>query len=485
MPLLWVLPLMVYLGTYVLAFAGISLFSPRILRVLISITVIAMALAQIDVIQDYWGLNANVEIALITIYLFGQFFLSLACHEALYARRPQTFRLTKFYVAVAIGGLTGGAFNAVIAPQLFTGPIEFSIAIVLAIALSRRPWEPLLPANNTLTILMAVGLIGGFSGLAILYVFPDFGLHLPTLFWRAAANQTIWAAACVGLIVLIRFPMVQAGALALGLVATNMFMDNHGQIHAERSFFGTIRVVNDYRDGVRAIKHGTTHHGAQNLYPPIWDEPLSYFGDNSPISEVFSHFDGELAGGSIGVVGVGAGTLACYHQPGQTWRYYEIDPVIVRIATDPEFFTYISGCNPDASVANGSILIGDARIQISQGHEKFDLLILDAFTSDAIPLHLLTLEAMQVYLEHLEPDGLLAIHISNRHIDLKPALSRGAKELGLSLIFGESTTKTRKKSNSDWLLIARNDAALKAVLDTQASSIEWTRYATQHDGRLF
>jgi hypothetical protein len=476
MPLLWVLPLMVYLGTYVLAFAGITLFPPLILRLTISIAVIAIALAQIEVFQDYLGLNANVEVLLISVYLVGQFFLSLACHGALYARRPQTSRLTEFYVAVAIGGLTGGAFNAVVAPQIFTAPAEFSIAIVLALALSRRQWEPLLPANKTWTVLIIGALIGGFAGIAILYAFPVIGLYLPGLLWKAATSQTVWAAACVGLIVLVRFPMVQAGALAFGLMATTMFMDNDGQIHAERSFFGTIRVIDDYDAGIRAIKHGTTHHGAQNLYPPIWKEPLSYFGDNSPISEVFSHFEPALAGGNIGAVGMGAGTLACYHQPGQAWQYYEIDPAIVRIATDPEFFTYISGCDPDASVENGSILVGDARLQISQGDAKFDLLILDAFTSDAIPLHLLTLEAIQVYLDHLQPHGLIAIHISNRHIDLKPALARAAQELELALIFGKSTTRNYKKSKSDWLVLSRDEVSLQGVLDAQKGTIEWARY---------
>ena len=475
-PLLWVLPLTVFLGTFVIAFAGISLFSVRAQRIAIGISMLAMSILLVLMAA---GSHSSIGVFwLIVLCLVVQFILSLACHQVLYARRPGAAHLTEFYVAVAIGGLLGGTFNAVVAPLLFVDNTEILFALVLAVALSRQLSEfdcpPLRKLLKTVAIALALGVLAW--GLVLLVRYADSGWATSGLSSYFIWKYTVWLVPCIVVAALMRVPLIHAVTLAILFVSMTIGVEFEGQIFVERNFFGTIRVIDDVEGGSRKLRHGTTTHGKQSLDPAKAKQKLAYYGGNSAVNHVFQYFKADLEGGKIGVVGLGAGTLSCYKSPGQEWRYYEIDPAMARVASDPQYFTFLSTCDPSASVDNGAILLGDARRQLEMGDDVFDLIVLDAFTSDAIPLHLLTVQAVQTYLKHLTPGGLLVFNISNRHLDLHGPLARIAQELGLSAVAASSATKGDNQYLSQWFVMAPNIDLPSRVGAVNQSSVYWQVY---------
>jgi hypothetical protein len=250
------------------------------------------------------------------------------------------------------------------------------------------------------------------------------------------------------------------GVLAL-LVASQFFVEASVQVlHTERSFFGLHRVTLEplhKTPQFHVLFHGSTRHGRQHLDPAQRRTPLTYYFPSGPLGQLFSSMQGARAPQTVGSVGLGSGSVACYRQPGQRWTFYEIDPSVVRIARDRRYFTYLSDCAPEAS-----IVLGDARLSLGRTTERYDLLILDAYSSDSIPIHLITREALQLYLGRLQPHGLLAFHISNRHLDLQPVLRALAQDAGLYLRVNvdEASEAERQqgKEPSAWAIMARSDA---------------------------
>jgi hypothetical protein len=246
-----------------------------------------------------------------------------------------------------------------------------------------------------------------------------------------------------------------AGALSTGI---------HGRLlDRERSFFGIHRVTIDPTFHFRQLVHGNTVHGRQSLDPALRGEPLSYYHRKGPIGQVFTY--GNEAGilKRVGIVGLGAGSLAAYGQPGQSITYYEIDPVVKRIALDDRLFTFMND-----SKAHMSVVLGDARLTLADAPDGgFDLLVLDAFTSDAIPMHLMTLEAMTLYKRKLAPDGILAINISNRYLALEPIVAQLAKKVGWvawsQYLEVSEEEKEQGMSDSNWMLLGAPTPRAEAV----------------------
>jgi hypothetical protein len=257
------------------------------------------------------------------------------------------------------------------------------------------------------------------------------------------------------------------------LVASSLAPSPGGRlIHRERDFFGVLRVLHDPRTDVHRFLHGSTLHGQQSLDPSARREPSTYFSRSGPIGDVFSVLGSRLKshpGTHIAIVGLGAGTLACYAQPGQSWTFYEIDPAVARIAEDSRFFTYLSDAR-DRGVAL-DFVIGDARMRLREAQEYgYQLIVLDAFSSDVVPVHLLTREAIQLYLSRLAQGGLLAFHLSNRYLDLDPVVGRQARDAGLfcRIRYDPDITADEKqagKQASVWALMATREAHLGAVAD--------------------
>ncbi len=246
------------------------------------------------------------------------------------------------------------------------------------------------------------------------------------------------------------------------LLASVFYHGVHGQIlHRERSFFGVHRVTLDPEGGFRELVHGNTVHGRQSVDPARQREPLTYYHTTGPIGQVFAAFSGTDAKPRVAVIGLGTGSLAAYGEPGQQFTYYEIDPAVDRLAHDTRYFTFLH-----ESTAQVDVILGDARLTLAEAPPRhYGLLVIDAFSSDAIPLHLLTREALQLYLEKVAEDGLLAFNISNRYLQLQPVLGDLARALGL-VCLGQAdmnlheADKQAGKSPSQWVVMARTRAHL-------------------------
>jgi len=254
------------------------------------------------------------------------------------------------------------------------------------------------------------------------------------------------------------------GVCVLMMLGLYLVIGGHGAVnlvYASRTFFGTYRVIDDPKHPSFTLFHGTTIHGRQDIGS---DEPLTYYHRGSPIAQVFAARMSTVR--SVGAVGLGTGTLAAYAKPGQLWTFYEIDPEVERIARDRRYFTHLDTCGTRCRV-----VIGDARLSLQQRTDMHDIIVLDAFSSDSIPIHLLTREAVELYLTRLNPDGVLAIHISNNHLDLRPVVAGMMRDLRLAgrVQFQETTDLDSGKFGSQWTLLARSEAALGVL----ASDEQW------------
>jgi spermidine synthase len=254
--------------------------------------------------------------------------------------------------------------------------------------------------------------------------------------------------------------------LAIGaiLLASTLYTSDQGQVlHAERSFFGLHRVLLDATGRFHTLAHGSTRHGMQSLDPARRDQPLTYYARSGPIGQLLADLSMRRAGARVAVIGLGAGSLACYKQPDQQWTFYEIDPSVVRIARDPRYFAYLQDCAPDAG-----ILLGDARLSLVSAPDRaYDLIVLDAYSSDSIPVHLITREALALYVRKLAPGGVLAFHISNLYLDLKPALGNLAADAGMAGISRDDLVidaedQASGKAGSQWAIMGRSMSDLGA-----------------------
>jgi hypothetical protein len=481
-PLLWIIPLALYLLTFILVFAGRPILPHRAMVrglpiVLLPLVIVICAQAT----QPIW--------MLITLHLATFFIAAMVCHGELAADRPPPRQLTEFYLWMSIGGALGGMFNALLAPLLFTTVVEYPLMLVLA-CLFASPWSVVRSQLQRITdngqrtmdyrrlwldlgLPLAIGaLVAGLilatraAGLPSGPLIYGLVFGVPTLICFGFSRRPLRFALCIAAI-------FTAGAL---------YTSDQGQVlHAERSFFGIHRVLLDPSGRFHVIAHGGTLHGRQALDPARKREPLSYYYANGPIGQVFAADDG--ARGRVAVIGLGAGSLACYSRPGQAWTLYEIDPSVERIARDPAYFTFLRDCAPNAGV-----VLGDARLSLVHAADQgYDLMVLDAYSSDSTPVHLITREALALYRAKLAPGGLLAFHISNQYLDLKPVLADLARDAGMvarsqdDLVL-DPADAARGKSASQWVIMARDSADFGALaadprwrpLEGQANAAVWT-----------
>jgi hypothetical protein len=447
-PFLWAPPLMIYLLTFVIAFSKKPLITHQAAVFLAPLTAAAAGLLLISGVQ-------TTLIAMLAD-LMALFFIALACHGALNARRPDAKHLTQFYLIMSLGGVLGGAFNALLAPQIFNSVLEYPLMLIGGVALLAIGNAKI---SRPVLILLAFAAAAALAAIIIgvMDVRPPRPLFI--LFILPAAAAIIMSR---------RAPLGAAIALALTLPVGAAF-DLMRAHWSGRSFFGVVRIVdmpndNPAEPGFRFMMHGTTMHGMQSLNPARALIPSTYYGLNGPIGQSFRIFPEAR---QVGVVGLGAGSTACYRTDNQVWRFYEIDPLVVDVATNPANFTYLSACQPKAD-----IVLGDARISLAaEPAAKFDLLVLDAFSSDTVPTHLMTKEAMQLYLSRLKPNGVLVFHISNRHLALKPVLSRVVEAAGAHGLFQHYHPKQADRDHgevsSEVMLVSKSEAQLARARATR------------------
>jgi len=452
-PFLWIAPLSIYLLSFVLVFARRPpphRFFVRLLPIAAFGVVFTLAVKAIEPV-----------IFVIPLHLLLLFTASMVCHGELARDRPPAARLTEFYLWMAAGGVLGGIFNALLAPVLFQSVVEYPLMIVAALVIAPLgrlrddgPVERSLKIARTLDVSLPIAV--GVLTLALVAIMET----------TPATPRTRYVVA-FGLPMLIAFGFSRRSlrfGLAIGaiLIVSTSFGHSRGHtIHSERTFFGVHRVVVDPSEFYRQLFHGGTIHGIQSLDPARRREPLGYYSDGGPTGDILRSVSQRPA--RIAVLGLGNGTLAAYALPDEAWTFFEIDAAVERIARDPRWFTYLSD-SPGAI----RVFLGDGRLSLVAAKDRYDLLILDAYSSEAIPLHLLSREALGIYRARLTPGGVLAFHISNRHFDLAPVVARLTRDARMSYRIrrhdvSDPNEIRRGVIPSTWAVVASDAAALGAL----------------------
>ncbi len=473
-PLLWVVPFALYLLTFIIAFARGMNATKRWADKLLPGAAIVLTLVYLSgATEPAWFL--------ILIHLVFLFVAALACHRRLADDRPTTQHLGEYYLWIAVGGAVGGLFNALLAPLLFNAIVEYPLAVVLAClarasfrvdnknndASEEKTEETTRAADDleaddkrrarTLDVALPIALGATVALLSAI-----------VMRLQLASIERLAIAIGVPLIFINHFFTKRPVRFALGLGAIMLgsffFTENGAQVLlAERNFFGTVRVSHDPSNATLRLHHGSTIHGRQFTDQARRCEPLSYYHRQGPLGSLFEALDERPpASPNIAAVGLGTGAVAAYSKPEQAWTFYEINPLVVRLSRDEGYFTYLKNC----AGATHSIVLGDARLRLRDapgGH--YAVIILDAFSSDAVPAHLLTREALDLYLSKLAEGGLVAFHVSNRALDLHSVVGGITHDAGLySVVFDDlSFDREAGREPSQWVVVARRAEDLTAL----------------------
>jgi len=432
-PLLWVLPLSLYLLTFVIVFRERALIPMRVLLPLHLAAVVVALLQLSQTRHDGWVISSATGVAV--------FFTSaLVAHRTLYDLRPAPRYLTEFYLWLSLGGVLGGLFAALVAPRLFSEVFEYPLLLALTMACRPGALQVSIRDRDELVrlwLILASGILAIYWVPRLIELIPATGAEG---LWDLIANGVSrlvnrWGEAAilvlafsVALLLSFRHPPRQALIALLMFVTVVMLPSSVKRGEAQRSYFGVYRVALSSDGDFHILTHGTTLHGAQRIRDSdgaYRDDltPTTYYHPKSPMARTIGAVRERLAEqgrkGRYGIIGLGTGSLACYAQEDERWRFFEIDPLVVKIASTPEHFSFLQHCQP-----NPDIVLGDARLTIAkEPPERFDLIIVDAFTSDAVPVHLMTAEALRLYASKLTPSGIVLLHISNRYLDLDSVLA--------------------------------------------------------------
>ncbi len=470
-PLLWVVPLAIYLLTFVLVFSRKPILSHRLMVLLQPFLVIPLA------VLFFLRLETGIWM-LFPVHLAAFFLMAMVCHGELMKYRPGPSHLTEFYLWMSVGGVLGGLFNALVAPTTFQAVIEYPLVIVVACLL--RPSltsEVREPHSRLLDYLLPLALAVLLGGLVRILFESHSSLRV----------MGIIILACLGGVYCYSFrhrPLRFGLGVGAIMLAGVLFIPAQGEaLYTVRNFFGILQVKQDPEGHYHLLTHGTTLHGAQSLDPGRRREPLTYYHRTGPLGQLFAAYSGKDAKGQVAVIGLGTGTIACYGCRGQHFIFYEINPAVESIARNPRFFTFLEDCP-----AKVDIVLGDARLSLRQAPPSgYNLIILDAFSSDAIPIHLVTREALRLYLAKLKEGGILAFHISNNYLDLRPVLGKLASDAGLTCLeqtdqILSQAEKKGRKSPSDWVVMARKPEDLAKLagdprwlpLSGMSGGVVWT-----------
>jgi hypothetical protein len=491
-PLLWVLPLSLYLFSFVVVFSPSQRMPDAIHKVMVAVLPLMVAMLIVTSLTNlrnpYW--------MLILLHILGFFVIAMVLHGEVARDRPPARYLTEFYLWVAVGGVLGGVFNALIAPIVFDTVVEYPLAIVLACLLwpgalmdrlLRRNTEdreapdseeeqdatssdhstPRLAESSRLDLALdlALPLVLGLGMVALGWA-VDNGVF-DSIFDRTTIWQILVGLAA-GLCLWFAYSSARPIRFGLGIAALIVavtYANGATALYEDRSFFGVYKVTGDVgtEDAYHALVVGDTNHGAQVLGPQP-PTPIAYHDPTGPFGQLFDLLPGETVDSSpIAILGLGAGVMSCYAEPGQQWDFYEIDPAIEAIARNPNLFTYLRDCPGQYDV-----ILGDARLKLAEASDgEYGMIVGEAFSSDAIPVHLMTREAVDLYLQKLKSDGVLVMHISNRHLALEPVVGDLARDRGLLCYaqFDGYTEGIPYKLASHFTVLAHDEADLGGVPD--------------------
>lgn len=443
-PLLWIVPLGLYLASFVLVFSPPGRrwrrFEPPAL--LAAIAAAAWLLAG-DVSEPVWPV--------IAVHLAAFFVACVALHGMLVDERPPVGRLSEFYLVMAVGGACGGLGNALLAPALFDAHHEFPLAIAAAAGLLPGCWRGVPGRRRFLIPAAAAALLGG-----VLTAAP----------WLAVPRP-VWLVIVAGAVAAILLALGgRERAFGLAALLSWLFFvgeASHHVVHRVRTFFGVLRVCESDNGPSRHLMHGGIRHGTQLVSPDRARRliPLSYYNDAGPLGSIFAGFAATAPSGRVAVAGLGVGTIASYARPGQEFVFFEIDPEVVRIARDPRWFSFLADC--DGAVR---VVVDDARLALDREPDgSLALLVIDAFTGDSVPAHLLTAEAFELYGRKLTPDGILALHVSNQYLDFVPVVEAAAAAGGWMGVQARDADvpAEQARSPSEWIALSRSLGTVKAI----------------------
>jgi hypothetical protein len=476
-PLLWVLPLSLYLLTWVLVFQSRPLIPHKFVLLLQP-----LAIAGVVYLLAFGG-ERNL---LLTLggHLACFFVIAMACHGELARTRPAAQHLTGFYVALSFGGMVGGLFAGLIAPFIFSWIAEYPILVVLA-ALCRPKEEDVPPWLATVArwswlLVVAAGLAA---------IVPSLMGSEAIAFMREQMVSIVAAIAAltVVLVVLVRADRYSiASLIAIAMVLVRLYPNEDGKVETVRSFFGVHKIVTNADGAYRVLMHGTTIHGAQRLLnadgTPVQGRPemITYYQADGGIGGAIEAVRQRKGSGlRAAVIGLGAGTLTCQNRSGEDWKFFEIDQSMIDTAADPKYFTYIRDCYPDIKP-----VLGDARLTFAKEPDgAYDIIVVDAYSSDAIPIHLATQEAMAIYKQKLAPQGVVVMHVSNRHLELSSVVVGIADANGLkSWVFSEDSGRDGEYIFSTTVVISAREAT---DIGSLATNDKWVLTQARSDRRVW
>ncbi len=453
-PLLWVMPLSLYLLSFILVFARKPLLPMKPMVKWMPLLALALAL----LILSQWSLPTWASVVLHLLFFFVAAYV---CHGQLADDRPPAAQLTEFYLWLSVGGMLGGIFNSLIAPMIFDTVAEYPIAIVLALALRPKLTEVVETVRaRWMDFAWPAGLAAMTAALAV----------VPARWGMTEVNSLVFSLCLPSAIgyTFVKRPLrfaLALGAIMLGSQATSTF--HYGNtLSLERNFFGVLRVARSSDGELNQFYHGNTKHGRQYLDENRRCEPLSYYHRRGPLGQALEAFAATSPATNIAVIGLGTGAMACYAEAGQEWTFYEIDPAVLAIAQNENYFSYLK-----CSGGKVNTILGDARLQLRNAPDgHYGLIVLDAFSSDAIPTHLLTKESLALYLSKLASGGRLLFHISNKYLDLRPVIAGLAQHYDLSgyaVIYDSAAQRADGGSGLDpssWVAIARDGKELSSLI---------------------
>lgn len=464
-PLLWVIPLALYLLSFIIVFSKYGAVVHKALSALFPWVIVPF-------LAYYFSNQKIAEYSIEVALHFLVFFLTvMVCHGELAKTRPNSEHLTQYYLIMSFGGMLGGMVNTFVAPQVFDNVYEYPLMMIAGLWLMLPKKFQLTSARTypvTIGIVASSVVCGAFGYLYYIDRLSH-NVLIGLLFAASLAYLSFWqktllsSALALVVIVSCAIPIESQHANAL--------------IHQSRNFYGVLSIRQHSADDIaqqnatlHVLRNGTTEHGSQLRTAESRCMPTGYYSQKGPLGQLFNAYDADNAQWNIGIIGLGAGEIAAYAKPSQQWSFYELNPTVVDIAENPDYFSFLQDC-----VGDYRVQVGDARLMLEkEKQQQYDLLIVDAFSSDSIPTHLMTKEAIELFLTNMKPGGLLAFHISNRHLALKKVLSVQAKELGLANAIQEFRPKTKIPYThaSDWVMMAKEGSRLQPLLQSQTG--HWT-----------
>lgn len=425
-PFLWIIPLTIYLATFIIAFSTKPLVPLSIAREL------APYLIAFNILSFMVTAFVTMQFAMVVLNLLTFYMCAQLCHGELARKRPAPSHLTEYFLLISVGGVMGGIFNALIAPNIFLEPIEYSmvLATIGFIVWAGKAQKPVITLKfNTIDDKARLKKLLTVDLATVILAIAGF---LFIRFTESNFIQAIGTLAVFGFLLVMvpnRAVFACTAAVALLLFQSTTWSTNKTLLTMDRNYFGSLKVYTDRN--INFLYHGTTLHGAQFQDEEHKLYPVTYYSPGSSASDIFTELDKKKGEQKIGVIGLGVGSVACYAQKGREFDFYEIDEDVVKVAENPKYFSYLSACNSPYNV-----ILGDGRLKLAEKPEGYyDMIFLDAFSSDNIPIHLLTKEALSLYMSRLKPGGILMMNISNRFLDLRRPLTTTMREINSPIYF--------------------------------------------------